>query len=144
MHFIETLDKNEKFKVVVIQHVLEHIQLEKYVIWLQQIKEHLEPDGYFLVVVPNVNTPFSMNAFGDITHINMFTWASLHQLLWLGGYSNIQHKNDIVCADSLKGQLGLVFRLVIFYTVYWLWALYNGVGNRKGIFLDRQLIAVCR
>ena len=77
---IEDLNCIEKFDVVVMIEVLEHIPDERLV--LQKIRECLVEDGYFIMFVPNKLYPFEthgMRIFGRNIHfkgsVPLLSWA---------------------------------------------------------------------
>lgn len=85
----------EKFDVIYLSHVLEHIKKEDLFNFLKGIKKILSDDGSFIIVVPNSATYFNAaaNRYGDITHELGFSILSLKQLLMLAGFKSITVKN---------------------------------------------------
>ena len=51
--YVEDLDSEECFDLIIIRHVLEHLENPKDI--LCNIKKHLKPNGILLVIVPNLD-----------------------------------------------------------------------------------------
>lgn len=91
--FVEGLETNQIFDVVIIRHVLEHLENPFQVI--QQIKAHLVDNGILLLIVPNID------CLGKIlfkehwtwvlpVHCHFFTPSSLSALLSRSGLSVVK------------------------------------------------------
>lgn len=51
--YVEDLDSEECFDLIVIRHVLEHLEEPKTI--LKKLRQHLKPNGLLLVIVPNLD-----------------------------------------------------------------------------------------
>lgn len=77
--FTEKLFSN-KFDVIIMQHVLEHIKYPKN--FLQQIYRILNEDGIFYIEVPNIeNTLKYYTEDFIVDHVNYFSPASLEKIM---------------------------------------------------------------
>lgn len=88
-------DTKEKFGVVYLSHVLEHVKKEQLFDFLGRVRNILNDNGFFIIVVPNSAAYFSAaaNRYGDLTHEIGFTDKSLSQALMQTGFKNIEIKN---------------------------------------------------
>jgi 2-polyprenyl-3-methyl-5-hydroxy-6-metoxy-1,4-benzoquinol methylase len=81
----------DRFDLVIFSHVLEHLRYPDVV--LQTLSERVEPNGHFLIAVPNVvewrnrvrmlRGMFDYEDGGvmDRTHLRFFTWRTINSLL---------------------------------------------------------------
>jgi len=85
----------EKFDVVYLSHVLEHIKKENLFDFLKGVRNTLTDNGYFVVIAPNSAAYFnsSANRYGDLTHEIGFTNLSLNQMFMVAGFKNIKVRN---------------------------------------------------
>ncbi len=88
-------DTKDKFDVVYLSHVLEHIKKDQLFDFLEGVKNILTDDGFFIIVAPNSAAYFNAaaNRYGDLTHELGFTEISLRQLLMVAGFKRIQIRN---------------------------------------------------
>ncbi|MFW6226911.1 MAG: class I SAM-dependent methyltransferase [Bacteroidota bacterium] len=81
----------EKFDVVIMSHVLEHIPKDEIIPNLKAIREGLlKPGGRLLVMVPNAQSNTNVYwRYEDFTHNLLFTAGSLQYVLKAAGFNNI-------------------------------------------------------
>ncbi|MGB2791682.1 MAG: class I SAM-dependent methyltransferase [Candidatus Moraniibacteriota bacterium] len=86
---------SERFDVIYLSHVLEHIRKEDLFDFLEGVRRILTNDGMFIVVVPNCAAYFngSANRYGDITHELGFTSISMRQVLTVAGFRHSEIRN---------------------------------------------------
>ena len=79
---VEWLAANkERFDVITLLDVLEHVKQDKIVIMLKHAYRALKPGGRLIIQVPNMQAPDSqLHRYNDITHLNGFTEHSLRQI----------------------------------------------------------------
>ncbi len=97
------LNKNpNRFSVITMLDVLEHIELEKVVGFLSAIKTALAPGGKFIVQTPNMQAPYGyMTRYHDITHKFGVDERSLGQLLVSAGFHDYKcYSYEDIIADS--------------------------------------------
>lgn len=87
--YAEDLDDTERYDLIVIRHVLEHLEDPKAI--LHSFLSHLNPNGVLLVIVPNIDCIGRKIFDTDWTwvlpwHCNFFNPRSLTQLLEESGY----------------------------------------------------------
>lgn len=99
-------NSNEKFDVIYLSHVLEHISKDKLNDLLQGFKKILNRGGFIIIVIPNCAAYFNatVSRYADITHEIGFVDKSLRQLFIVNGFEN----EDIV----IKNYLGAVNPMV--------------------------------
>lgn len=85
------LSGDERYDVILLLDVLEHLELAYSVQLIRLIFRALKPGGVFVVQVPNAISPLSPNRHWDITHLRAYTTHSMEQHLRLGGFSELQH-----------------------------------------------------
>jgi predicted TPR repeat methyltransferase len=94
--FLKT--NKQKFSVIHISHVVEHIPKEELVDLMKAIKGALVEDGFLVGATPSVQNIFYLGPFFDFTHVNFFTERSLSQICEMGEFSSINivaEKNPI-------------------------------------------------
>ena len=90
---IENFTADQRFDVVVMRHLLEHIEDPNKV--LAQIKSFLKPDGILLIIIPNINCIgryiFKENWEWILPwHLHFYTPKTLEKLLVKSGYRKIE------------------------------------------------------
>jgi len=106
----------EKFDLITMSHVLEHIDKEKIIDTLAHIKKYLLKDGgEFILMVPNAQSYTGTYwRYEDFTHTIMFTAGSCIYVLKAAGFSNI----NFIDADGTQHMSGwkkLIIKTLISY-----------------------------
>ena len=101
----------DRFDLVILQDVLEHIPREKCPKLLELIKKSLKLGGVLTIRVPNMSSLLaSYSMYLDFSHVTGFTEYSLMQLLDIAGFVNhkILHSTHQIRLkkDSLGSILG--------------------------------------
>jgi len=77
----KTLPK-QKYDLVVLTQVFEHIPKSSYQNWIKNLYSVLKPGGSMLITVPNGANPLSgTEHYGDLQHENIFTVFSFRELM---------------------------------------------------------------
>ena len=110
---LKEIFSNEKFDLVIISHVMEHIyDLNKAI---ENIKDIVTEDTKIYIEVPNANEYykyfFKPYYYFDIEHINHFSSKSLSALLSNHGYEPIESSEIFIVLDSNM-------KYPVFYTVF--------------------------
>jgi 2-polyprenyl-3-methyl-5-hydroxy-6-metoxy-1,4-benzoquinol methylase len=80
---IENVDQNERFDLIVLFDVLEHIQEDKIPRFFNEISRLLANCGAVVIRTPNGSSPLGLaNQHGDLTHITVVTAPKLSY--WAG------------------------------------------------------------
>lgn len=115
------LHTSQRFDVIYLSHVIEHIKKENLFVFLDGVKRILNDGGLFLIVAPNSAAYFNAaaNRYGDLTHEIGFTELSLRQALMVAGYNNIEVKNFYGAGKPFLRFLrkGVLFMFEIFVQV---------------------------
>ena len=91
-------DKCGEYDLITAHDMLEHVPKEKVIPLVQLIYSSLKKDGIFILRVPNMSNPFSLDSrYGDFTHEVGYTGKSLKQILSLTGFNEIEilYKNKV-------------------------------------------------
>lgn len=76
---------DERFDVVVMKEVIEHLALEVFFDYIRRIRDILTPGGPLILTTPNVFAVVHWESW-DITHIQHYPYHDLYSLLRLQGY----------------------------------------------------------
>jgi len=88
VEFLE--DKLEKYAVIVMMDVLEHIPVEDQIKTMASVHNALKPGGRVILQVPNASSIVaSRRRYGDYTHFCSFTEHSLRYVLRSAGFETI-------------------------------------------------------
>jgi SAM-dependent methyltransferase len=90
--YVEDLDVSESFDLIVIRHVLEHLEQPAEI--LRRLHSRLNPGGLLLIIVPNIDCIgrklFDTNWTWVLPwHCNFFNPQSLRSLLQLTGFEPV-------------------------------------------------------
>ena len=114
----------EKYDLIIMNHVLEHIDKELIITTLTHIKDNiLSKSGLGFIVVPNAQSNTgSYWAYEDFTHSLLFTSGSLSYVLKSAGFANFK----FIDIDGLDGTNGInklfkVFFLHFYKLNKWFW-----------------------
>lgn len=79
------------YELVMLLHVLEHVEKSKIIQLLQGIHSALQPGGRVIIEVPNMGNPLVglTYRYADFTHEVGFTGSSLAQALRISGFEDI-------------------------------------------------------
>jgi len=81
-------DCKDKFDLVVMSDVLEHLSKTQVLDTLRLIHQKLQIGGRIIIRVPNFSNPFNNHTqYGDFTHETAFTTKSLQQVLQVTGFA---------------------------------------------------------
>ncbi|MBY0425476.1 MAG: class I SAM-dependent methyltransferase [Cytophagales bacterium] len=88
----ELLRLGDKFDVIIMSHVLEHLPKEIVIPTLKFLKDNiLSASGKLILQVPNAQSPTGIYwMYEDFTHNLLFTAGSINYVLNSAGFSNIE------------------------------------------------------
>jgi SAM-dependent methyltransferase len=90
LHLFAEREKGS-FEIVLMLHVLEHIEKEGIIPTLRLVRQLIAPGGMLLIAVPNAQSPTGCYwAFEDFTHTTIFTAGSLLYVLKAAGFCSIE------------------------------------------------------
>ena len=113
-----------KFDVIILSHIIEHIQKSQIINTLTFIKnEFLSENGKLLIAVPNAQSNTDCYwAYEDWTHTTLFTSGSIYYVLKAAGFNKIEFL-DIDCTLG-NSKIKSIFRkfflmLYVFNKKFW-------------------------
>ncbi len=135
-------ESDEKYNVIIMMDVLEHIEKEDLLELLDNVYKHLNQEGSLIIHVPNGEGVFGMRIrYGDYTHTTCFTLKSIKQVLKASGYKEIQCFEEPPVVHGLKSLIRyIVWSIFIFpYRVL----LISETGVIKHI-LSQNMLVTCK
>lgn len=102
------LEKNtEKFDIISLIDVIEHIPKEKVVTLLSLIRQHLSPGGVIIIRTPNADSTLIAPRFRylDFTHQFILNQESMGTLLREAGISQFSFRKSIIPRKGFKGRI---------------------------------------
>ena len=102
-------DKHDTFDVILALDFVEHFHKEELLELALLIFTSLKKGGRLILQTPNGQGLFARQiVYGDITHITIFTPASLQQLLSESGFDNFRFSETSPTPQNMKGRLRLL------------------------------------
>jgi 2-polyprenyl-3-methyl-5-hydroxy-6-metoxy-1,4-benzoquinol methylase len=123
--FLES--RASRYEIIVLLHVLEHVEKSHAIAFLSAIRTALKPGGRIIVEVPNMANPvFGLTCrYADFTHETGFTGTSLAQVLRLAGFDEINVRPFRIPVNSLPRITQFVLRGCLEYSLRLLSRLYS-------------------
>lgn len=124
--------QGQKFDLVFMLHILEHVPKQQIVPLLKNIYDALVPKGILIVEVPNMGDPLTgLNTrYADFTHEVGFTELSLSFVLSAAGFSNVAIRSNKAIPDRWFRSLQELFRTGLRLT-------YNVIQRAAGVRASR-------
>jgi predicted TPR repeat methyltransferase len=99
----------KKYDLIIMSHVLEHLEKAKIIETLHAIKAHLMQTGAALIImVPNAQSSTGCYwAYEDFTHTTLFTAGSLYFVLKSAGFESVEFLDP----DGLAGSKPVIRHL---------------------------------
>jgi SAM-dependent methyltransferase len=77
-HSVHDIPIQNKYDLIVAFDVLEHIESDQALNFLEKIRNFLHPNGVLIIRVPNGSSAFGLsNQYGDITHQSVITESKI-------------------------------------------------------------------
>ena len=139
------LDENvEKFDVIILKAVLEHIQKDRIIPLLERIKSSLKPTGMVIIDVPNMDWLFAQHErYMDFTHEVGFTRESLAQVMRQVFSSVHVERGKPVMPAGLKSRVELQLRALLVLSLNLVFRLI-GEGASDTWWDSRSIIAIAK
>lgn len=107
-------EQPEKFQMIFALDFIEHFTKEELLQLIPLISNALQPGGLFILHTPNGEGLFSGQVkFGDLTHLTIFTAASLEQLLRLFKFGNFRFFETELATPDWKGKIRFLLWKII-------------------------------
>ena len=93
------VDKKNKFDVITVYHLVEHIEKDKIISFIKLLKFALRKNGVLIIHMPNGANAISVghDRYVDMTHETLYTSDSLRELLLVGGFKD----EDIIIKEEV-------------------------------------------
>ena len=133
-----------RFDVVLLLDVMEHLEVDQTIEWLQLIRSKLTPSGTLVIQVPNALCPMNLYRYLDVTHYRSYTDRSMAQTLRLAGFSDMTFLSIPPLAAGLGGRVrNIVWRTVLNPAIRaFMWACHGHIAGK--IFTGNLLVIVTR
>ncbi len=134
----------EKFDVIILKAVLEHIPKDRVVPLLDRIKSSLKPSGMVVIDVPNMDWLFAQHErYMDFTHEVGFTRESLAQVMRQVFSSVHIEKGKPVMGSGLKSRVELQLRAILVRSLNFVFRLI-GEGASDTWWDSRSIIGIAK
>jgi len=140
---IDFLKKNsEKYDVVILIDVLEHLELNQSIELINLAFENLNKGGKLFIQVPNALAPFSPLRHADITHHRAYTKASLIQTLNMTNFEKLTFFELHPYIHGIKSFIrNILWRFLLKPLISAF--LYTAYGTNCGKIYTANLLCVC-
>ena len=132
----------ESQEAVISFDVLEHLKRDEMILLIDEVRRVLKPGGRWIIHTVNAEAPFFGRVrFGDLTHEQAFTQASLRQILLASDFSDVTCHEDAPTPGRPAAMLRwLMWKIARLPALFWLIA-ESGPAARHAI-LSQNLLAV--
>jgi 2-polyprenyl-3-methyl-5-hydroxy-6-metoxy-1,4-benzoquinol methylase len=133
---------DESREMVVTFDVVEHFLKDEVIVFVDQVRRVLQPNGKWIIHTPNAESPFGARIrYGDFTHEAAYTRESISQLLLSSGFAHVECYEDSPIPHGIKSSI----RWILWQSIraglrLWL-AVETGETGRNAIF-SQNLLAV--
>jgi 2-polyprenyl-3-methyl-5-hydroxy-6-metoxy-1,4-benzoquinol methylase len=112
--FVYLKEMTQKYDMVFMVDVIEHIQKDDIVALLTLIQKVLAPGGKLFIRTPNADFPLTAPRFRyiDITHTTIFTQESMATLLRLSGFSSFAFRPSYIPRSGIKKIFFEIIRII--------------------------------
>lgn len=129
----------EKYDIVILMDVLEHLELDYAIRLLKKIKQCLNQYGKLIIQVPNGLSPLKPIFYGDVTHIRAFSSNSMTQILRMAGFKFFQHSAIPPLVHNIKSLLHRMIWVSLINPFIYLFVLLSHGSAVGGIFSSNLL-----
>lgn len=135
-------DYPEKFDVIHLSHVVEHIPKHSLLYVMDSIYRALKVNGTVIIRTPNMESPAALSLlFVTLGHEYGFAGANLHSLLHICNFDEISFRKFKIHNPTIKQRLGMVIGFPFLLTAAIKHRLF-GV-NQGGIF-SKELVVTAK
>lgn len=132
---------NEKYDLIILMDVLEHLELDYAIRLLRKINESLAPRGKLIIQVPNGLSPLKPIFYGDVTHVRPFSVSSMSQILRMSGFSSFHHAALPPLVHGIKSFIQRILWTVFINPLIYIFVILSH-GNAAGGIYSSNLLTI--
>lgn len=139
-------ENNQKFKVIFLMDLIEHIPKEKIIPLLKKIRSRLDKNGVLIIRTPNAESPLfsGRGRYNDFTHEIAFNQNSIKMILREAKFEEIICKPTKFYYNSLLCTLSGVIRFFGDFALRLYLASYLGVNRAINFILTPNFITIAK
>lgn len=130
---------NQKYDVVILMDVLEHLELNYAVSLLNAVHSALSQEGKLIIQVPNGISPMNPLYRGDVTHIRPYSVNSISQILRMAGFSKFSSYAIPPAAITIKSFILRYFWIIVVRPCIYLFMILVHGNSGGGIYSSNLL-----
>jgi|SRR3989344_4925155 len=97
----------DKFDIITMFQVIEHIKLEEMDKLLDWIKEHLKEDGMLIITTDNIENPFII-FWQNRAHVQPYSLWTLKEMMLIKGFNIVRGSKEYLSKNPFKLLFGLL------------------------------------
>ncbi len=132
-------EHSEKYDIIILMDVLEHLELDYAIKLLTTIRESLAPGGKLILQVPNGLSPMTPIFYGDVTHVRPYSVNSMSQILRMAGFTSFDHAALPPLVHGLKSAIHRVLWTVFVNPLVYIFLLLSHGNSVGGIYSSNLL-----
>ena len=130
----------ESHQYIISFDIIEHFGKIELIGFIDQVFRALRPGGKWIIHAPNGTSPFFGNVyFGDYTHEQAFTVASITQVLKASGFSSVNCYEDVPVPHGLKSVVRFFLWKLVRMALRFYFLIETGSGKKDLIFSQNFL-----
>lgn len=139
-------ENNQKFNVIFLMDVIEHISKEKVISMLKLIYDHLDKKSVLIIRTPNAESPLFCGRmrYNDITHEIAYNQNSIKMILREAGFIDIICKPTRFNFNSLRLLLSGIIRILGNFILRTYLASYLGIDKVMKMILTPNFITIAK
>ena len=134
-------DNSEKFDVIIMYHVLEHIPRSEIIITLNGIYQALKKSGKVLITVPNISSPIIgvEQQYYDFTHQTAFSPWSLAQAFSMSHFEKCNVKQFLPPKKGILRRLQRLLQQVLLFAAKYYLSIFSRIERKV---LTHSMLAI--
>lgn len=139
-------ENNQKFNVIFLMDLIEHIPKDKIVSMLKQLYSCLDKNGFLIIKTPSAESPLfsGKGRYCDFTHKIAFNQNSIKMVLREAGFNEILCKSTKFYYNSPLSILSWIVRFVGNFILRLYLASYLGIKEAINIILTPNFITIAK
>lgn len=136
-------NSKEKYDVILLIDVLEHIELEESIELIKLINKSLNENGSLYIQVPNAYSLFMPLRYADLTHLRAYTYHSLTQLMNLANFKKFNFYELYPFVHGIKSFIRFILWKLFFKPLIYFFV-YTAYGNNLGKIFSANILCVAK